>query len=79
MNVENSCFQLLSQDFFAEIPAGQEFLYLHWIPLDSSGFLWIPLDSSGFLRIPPDSSGLLRIPVPVKSCLARTGDNFSPN
>ena len=57
--LENSCFQPLSQEFFPGIPAGQKFLYLHRIPLDSSGFL----------RIPPDSSGFLRIPVPAKSCL----------
>jgi hypothetical protein len=40
--LRNSCFSPLSQDFFAGIPAGQEFLCLQWIPTDS-------LDSSGFL------------------------------
>jgi hypothetical protein len=35
-------FRQLSQDFFAGIPAGQEFLYLLWIPPDSSGFLFPP-------------------------------------
>ena len=43
--LENACFQPLSEDFFARIPAGQKFLYLHRIPPDSSGFLWIPPDS----------------------------------
>jgi hypothetical protein len=37
--LENSCFPPLLQDFFAGIPAGQEFLYFHQIPPDSSGFL----------------------------------------
>ena len=55
----NYCFVLLLQDFFAGIPAGQEFLYL--------------------LQIPPESGGFLRIPVPAKSCVARPGDEFSPN
>ncbi len=41
----NSCFLPLSQEFFAGIPVGQEFLYLFWIPPDSSGFLRIPWDS----------------------------------
>jgi hypothetical protein len=57
--LRNSCFLPLSQDFFAGIPAGQEFLRLQRIPPDSFGFLWIPPNSSGFLRIPPDSSGFL--------------------
>jgi hypothetical protein len=43
--LENSCSQPLSQGFFAGIPVGQEFLYLHRIPPDSSGFLQIPPDS----------------------------------
>jgi hypothetical protein len=50
--LRNSCFSLLSQEFFAGIPGGQEFLHLQQIPLDSSGFLWIPPDSSGFLFLP---------------------------
>jgi hypothetical protein len=41
----NSCFSLLSQEFFAGIPARQDFLHLQRIPLDSSGFLRIPPDS----------------------------------
>jgi hypothetical protein len=47
----------LSQDFFAGISAGQEFLHLQWIfriPPDSSGGIWIPPDSSGFL-FPPNA------------------------
>jgi hypothetical protein len=40
--LRNSCFSLLSQDFFAGIPAGQEFLRLQRIPPDSSGFLFLP-------------------------------------
>jgi hypothetical protein len=43
--LRNSCFSPLSQDFFAGIPAGQEFLFFQWIPQDSSRFLRIPLDS----------------------------------
>jgi hypothetical protein len=35
-------FLPLSQDFFAGIPAGQEFLRLQRIPLDSTGFLFPP-------------------------------------
>ena len=34
----NSCFCLLSQNFFAGIPAGQEFVFAP----DSSGFLFPP-------------------------------------
>jgi hypothetical protein len=43
--LRNSCFLSLSQDFFAGIPAGQEFLCLQRIPPDSSRFLRIPPDS----------------------------------
>jgi hypothetical protein len=68
--LRNSCFLPLSQEFFAGIPAGQEFLHLQWIPPDSSGFLRIPLDSPGFLRIPPDSSGFLFPPNAVWLWLA---------
>jgi hypothetical protein len=32
----------LSQDFFAGISAGQDFLRLQQIPPDSSGFLFLP-------------------------------------
>ena len=35
-------FFLLSQDFFAGIPVGQEFLYLPRNPPDSGGFLFPP-------------------------------------
>ena len=49
--LENSCFRPLSQDFFAGIPTGQEFLYLHRIPTDSSGFLQIPPDSCSRLKL----------------------------
>jgi hypothetical protein len=45
--LRNSCFLLLSQEFFAGIPAGQELT-------DSSGFFRIPLDSSRFL-FPPNA------------------------
>ena len=38
-------FFLLLQEFFAEIPAGQEFLYLLRIPRESGGFLQIPVPS----------------------------------
>ena len=38
----NSCFWTLSQEVFAGIHTGQEFLYLLRIPLDSSGFLFPP-------------------------------------
>jgi hypothetical protein len=31
----NSCFWPLTQEFFAGIPVGQEFMYLHRIPPDS--------------------------------------------
>jgi hypothetical protein len=40
--LRNSCFLPLSQDFLAGIPAGQEFLHLQQIPLDSSRFLFPP-------------------------------------
>ncbi len=49
--LENSCFQPFSQEFFTGIPAGQEFLYLHRIPMDSSGFLQIPPDSCSRLKL----------------------------
>ncbi len=39
----NSCFWPRSQEFFAGIPAGQEFLYLLRIPPDSAGFCRIPV------------------------------------
>jgi len=42
------------QEFFAGIPAGQEFLYLLLIPPESGGFLWNPEDSSGFLALASD-------------------------
>ncbi len=51
--LRNSCFQPFLHDFFAGIPAGQEFLYFHQITPDSFGFLWIP---AGFL-FPPKLSG----------------------
>ncbi len=51
--LRNSCFQPLLQDFFAGIPAGQEFLYFHRIPPDSFKFVQIP---AGFL-FPPKLSG----------------------
>jgi len=38
----NFCFWTPSQDFFAGIPVGQEFLFLVGIPSDSSGFLFPP-------------------------------------
>jgi hypothetical protein len=41
-SLRNSCFSPLSQEFFAGIPVGQEFLRLQQIPLDSSGFLFPP-------------------------------------
>jgi len=62
----NSGFWTPSQEFFAGIPVGQEFLY----------FLRIPPDSSGFLRIPPDSSGFL---FPPKAAWLRPADEVSPN
>jgi hypothetical protein len=39
----NSCFFPLLQEFFAGIPAGQEFLYLLRIPQESGGFWRIPV------------------------------------
>ena len=50
----NSCFLLLSQDFFAGISVGQTFLYLLRIPLDSSGFLWIPVPAKRCLALASD-------------------------
>jgi hypothetical protein len=44
-------FFAASQDFFAGIPAGQEFLHLQWIPLDSSGFLRIPVPAKRCLAL----------------------------
>jgi hypothetical protein len=40
--LRNSCFLLLSQEFFAGIPADRNSCIYN-------GFLWIPPDSSGFL------------------------------
>jgi hypothetical protein len=40
--LRNSCFLPLSQEFFAGIPTGQEFLRFQLIPSDSSGFLFPP-------------------------------------
>ncbi len=37
--------------FFAGIPVGQEFLYLLWIPPDSSGFLLIPVPAKRCLAL----------------------------
>jgi hypothetical protein len=58
-DLRNSCFSPISQDFFAGIPAGQEFLQ------DRNSCIY-----NGFLQITPDSSGFLQIPVPAKRCLA---------
>jgi hypothetical protein len=49
--LRNSCFLPLSQEFFAGIPAGQEFLHLQRIPLDSSGFLQIPVPTKRCLAL----------------------------
>jgi hypothetical protein len=62
-DLRNSCFQPLLQDFFAGIPAGQEFLYFHQITPVSFG-------------IPPDSC---RIPVPAKTVWLWPADKFYPN
>jgi hypothetical protein len=56
--LRNSCFLLLSQDFFAGIPVGQEFLHLQWIPPDSSGFLGIPVPAKCCLALASDQSRL---------------------
>jgi hypothetical protein len=50
----NSCFLPLSQEFFAGIPAGQEFLYLTQIPPDSSGFRRIPVPAKRCLALASD-------------------------
>jgi hypothetical protein len=55
----NSCFLPLSQDFFAGIPLGQEFLYLLRIPSDSSGFLRIPVLAKKFWLWPATKEGSL--------------------
>jgi hypothetical protein len=47
----NSCFLPISQEFFAGIPVGQEFLYLPRIPPDSSGFLRIPVPAKSMVRL----------------------------
>jgi hypothetical protein len=52
--LRNSCFLPLLQDFFAGIPAGQEFLHLQRIPADSSGFLWIPVPAKCCLALASD-------------------------
>jgi hypothetical protein len=55
----NSCFLPLSQDFIAGIPVGQEFLYLPWIPPDSSGFLRIPVPTKTIWLWPATKEGSL--------------------
>jgi hypothetical protein len=52
--LRNSCFLPLSQEVFTGIPAGQEFLHLQWIPLDSSKFLWIPVPAKCCLALASD-------------------------
>jgi len=55
----NSCFFSLPQDFFAGIPAGQEFLNLLWIPPESGGFLQIPVPANCCLARPATKEGSL--------------------
>jgi len=45
--------------FFVEIPAGQEFLNLLWIPPDSRGFLQIPVPANCCLARPATKEGSL--------------------
>ncbi len=54
----NSWILPLSQDFFAGIPAGQEFLYLLQIPPDSSGLLRIPVPAKHCLALGSNLSWL---------------------
>jgi hypothetical protein len=46
------------RNFFAGIPAGQEFLYLLRIHPDSSGFLWIPVPAKCCLALASNKSRL---------------------
>jgi hypothetical protein len=52
-------FFLLLQDFFAGIPAGQEFLNLLQIPPESEGFLQIPVPANCCLARPATKEGSL--------------------
>ena len=56
----NSCFFFsLLQDFFAGIPAGQEFLNLLRIPPESGRFLQIPVPTNCCLARPATKEGSL--------------------
>ncbi len=55
----NSCFLPISQEFFAGIPVGQEFLYLLRISPDSSGFLQIPVPAKTVWLWPVTKEGSL--------------------
>jgi hypothetical protein len=55
----NSCFLPLSQEFFAGIPVGLEFLYLLRISPDSSGFLQIPVPAKTVWLWPAIKEGSL--------------------
>jgi hypothetical protein len=55
----NSCFLPISQDFFAGIPAGQEFLYLLRIPQESGGFRRIPVPAKSCWLWPATKEGSL--------------------
>jgi len=50
---------LFLQDFFARIPAGQEFLHLHQNPQDSGGFRRIPVPAKSCWLWPATKEGSL--------------------
>ena len=55
----NSCFLPLSQEFFAGIPVGQEFLYLLRIPQESGGFWRISVPAKSCCLWPATKEGSL--------------------
>jgi hypothetical protein len=55
----NSCFLPISQEFFAGIPAGQEFLYLLRIPQESGGFWRISVHAKSCCLWPATKEGSL--------------------
>jgi len=73
----NSCFFSLLQEFFAGIPAGQEFLNLLRIPTESGGFLQIPVPANCCLTRPATKEGSLLSKIWTKvdlfQPLSRTG------
>ena len=70
----NSCFFFILKEFFAGIPAGQEFLYLLRIPQESGGFWRIPVPTKSCWLWPATKEGSLLSTIWTKMTLF----NLSP-